>query len=124
ILMELITWRKGQYTCLPDAKTPRDMVPLDLSAQAIIMSALHRPETSAIWDDKGPELTDFYRTFSEGDNLRGVKLSPLERRIMNVLHDPLSVREIIQNLDQPEREIRMSLFAMEMSGILERCRVE
>lgn len=123
ILAELITWRKGQYTCLPDANTPRDMVPLDLSAQAILMSTLHKPETAAVWDDKCPEMTDYYRTFSRGDNLRGVKLSPMERRIMNLLHEPLSVNEVVQNLDQPAREIRLSLFAMEMSGILERCRV-
>ncbi|MCD4654982.1 DUF4388 domain-containing protein [bacterium] len=124
IVTELLTWQKGDYQCTPDATVPKNIVPLDLSAPAILMSAFHQSAISAKWLDQCAAKTDYYRKFNRGDNLRGVKLTTMERRIINVLHEPLSVKEIIQQVDDSEDEILLSLLAMELSGSIERCSIK
>lgn len=121
ILLDLLVWNKGDYQCYPDEKPTTDSVPLDLAAPAVLIHALHQPDIAKIWTEHCAENTDYYRKFKQSSNLRGVKLSTLERRIINVLHDPVSVGAIIQQIDHAETEIKTSLLAMEMSGIIERC---
>lgn len=121
ILSELLTWRSGQFQCFPNNTPPRDTVPLDLSAQSIIMNAMHDDKILSVWSDQRPSDMDYYRQLANAESLRGVKLTALERRIINVIHEPVRVDMILRQIDHPEKDILLSLVSMEMSGIIERC---
>ncbi|MBN1880458.1 DUF4388 domain-containing protein [bacterium] len=123
ILSELLTWRTGHYQCFPDNTPHRDTVPLDLSAQNVIMNSMHDEKILNVWSDQRPGDMEYYRQLAPADSLRGVKLSALERRIINVIHEPVRVDVILRQIDHPERDILLSLISMEMSGIIERCSV-
>jgi len=124
IVADLLLWREGEYHCLPDAKTPAGMVPLDLSAPAIIMTAFQKSTFSSKWFDQCAHESDFYRKLNRADNLRGIRLTTLERRIINILQEPVSVENIVKQVPNPNGDILISLLALEFSGTIERCSVK
>ncbi len=87
------------------------------------MNGLHDEKIHTVWADQRPGDMEYYRQLANPETLRGVKLSALERRIINVIHEPVRVDMILRQIDQPEKDILQSLISMEMSGILERCSV-
>jgi hypothetical protein len=120
ILFNLLTWRRGTYACTPNGTPPRDTAPLDLSAQGIIVDAMHKETISTVWHDKFPNLYVYYRKAPQSDHLKGVSLTPLERRISSIVTDPHQVESIVRLLDYPEKEVLLSLFTLEVTGIIER----
>lgn len=120
ILFDLLTWRKGIYTCTMDSAPPRDTAPLDLSAQGIIVDAMHNDLISSVWYDKLPNLYVYYRKSPQSEILKGISLTPLERRISSIVNDPHQVESIVKLLDYPEKDVLLSLFTLEMTGIIER----
>ncbi|MGB3974952.1 MAG: DUF4388 domain-containing protein [bacterium] len=119
-LFDLLTWREGSYSCLPGVAPDRDSVPLDVSAQELVLSALHTAAISSCWLDQLPAKTVFYGKKPLSEQAKGVSLTPLERRISNTLSEPFQVSTIFRMLDYPENDILLSLFTLEMADIIKR----
>lgn len=119
-LFDLLTWREGSYSCLPGSTPDRDSVPLDLSAQGLILDAMHTVDFSNNWLDYLPDSTVFYGKKPMSEQVKGVSLTPLERRITSMFSEPYQVSAIFHMLDYPEKDILLSLFTLEMADIIKR----
>ncbi len=120
IVQELFLWTDGTYLFTENTKAPQDIVPMNISPAAVVMSALRELQDWKHLKSRLPIDGDRVQLAEEGKNYTGLNLSPLELRILNVLQDPLPVGEVIRRVAQETESIRHSLFAMEISGILMR----
>jgi DNA-binding response OmpR family regulator len=121
IVTDLLDWTSGSYQLNPDKTPPNDTPPLELSAQSIVINAMHSSDISNLRQNQIPESTYCYRLAGNMENLKGITLTGLERRIINVVADAVKVDKIAQLIDLPEPDILYGIVSLEMAGVIERC---
>lgn len=121
LIDDILTWNSGTFRFLYDKNPPRDMVPLDLTPAALVMTGLRKLDK---WDHIErflPLDSDVMRLPERGGpRSSGLNLSHFELRILNVLTDPLAVSEILRRVGLDPMQIRQSLYAMECAGLVSR----
>jgi CheY-like chemotaxis protein len=121
IVRELFSWTSGSYKLIPDVPPPKDVVPMDLSPEVIIMNGLRELKS---WDHLKSRLPHPDDRIAKNKTTRineaGLKLTPLELRILNILAEPLPVQEILRRIGTEDEKVLNSLYSMEITGLVTR----
>ncbi|MBN1551094.1 response regulator [bacterium] len=119
ILVDIFNWFDGTFALHEKESPPRDAIPMDVSAEAVIVRGLHQLKNWEYFEDKLPKDGELVKLADQSRKSKmGLNLSSLELRIMNVLTEPLPVEEIIRRVTGNEEYVRQSLFAMEVIGLI------
>jgi hypothetical protein len=121
IIKELFSWQDGTFQFREDSQVPREMVPMDISPPAIVLSALRELTSWNHLDNLLPPDGALIRPPEKSRiEIAGLNLSPLELRILNLLVEPFPVEEIIRRVNADPVQTRRTLYSMEITGLIVR----
>ena len=121
LIDDILAWQAGTFDFRTDRQPPKDMVPLDLTPAAMIMTGLRKLQQWNHIERFLPADNDVMRLPERTANRQsGLNLSHIELRILNVLTDPLTMTEIVRRIGIDPVQIRQSIYAMECAGLVAR----
>ncbi len=121
LIDDVLTWQTGTFGFRMEKQPPKDMVPLDLTPAAMIMTGLRKLQQWKHLERFLPADNDVMKLPTRTANRQsGLNLSHIELRILNVLTDPLMMTEIIRRIGIDPLQIRQSIYAMECAGLVTR----
>ncbi|MBN1356738.1 DUF4388 domain-containing protein [bacterium] len=121
MIEDLFKWKEGSYTLTPDINPSKTAVPVDLSPEAAIINGLRKLEDWSNYTQRLPKPDDRIKINRDAKiNQSGLKLSPTELRILNILAEPLPANEVSSRVGADADQILHSLYAMEIIGLIQR----
>jgi len=121
IIYSVFNWTVGSYEFYEVGKTISEDLKLDLSTASIILEGVRRISDIDVIE-RG--LGDLNRLVGPSTNpllrLQTLSLRPLERQIIDVIREPLSLIKLLVKVKSPAETVLRSLYGLLSAGVLER----
>jgi len=123
IVYELFTWEDGTFLFEQDILPTRDRITIPLNLDNVILEGSRRIQEAGRLQDELPDLATVALKITDKP-LRDVKLTQDDWRVISHIHPRNSVKQIAQNNNMDEFQIRKIVYGMMQAGIVELIRPE
>ena len=123
IVYDLFTWEDGTFLFEQDILPTRDRITIPLNLDNVILEGSRRIQEAGRLQDELPDLATVALKITDKP-LRDVKLTQDDWRVISHIHPRNSVKQIAQNNNMDEFQIRKIVYGMMQAGIVELIRPE
>lgn len=123
IVYDLFTWNDGTFNFEQDILPAKDRITIPLNLDNVILEGSRRIQEADKLQDELPDLTTIALKITDKP-LRDVKLTQDDWRVISHIHPRNSVKQIAQNNNMDEFQIRKIVYGMLQAGIVEIIRPE
>ena len=123
IVYDLFTWTKGTFLFEQDVLPSKDRITVPLNLDNVILEGSRRIQEAGRLQDELPDLSTIALKITDKP-LRDVKLTQDDWRVISHIHPRNSVKQIAQNNNMDEFQIRKIVYGMMQAGIVEVIRPE
>lgn len=123
IVYNLFTWHDGTFIFEQDILPTRDRITVPLNLDNVILEGSRRIQEADRLQDELPDLATIALKITDKP-LRDVKLTQDDWRVISHIHPRNSVKQIAQNNNMDEFQIRKIVYGMMQAGIVEIIRPE
>src|SRR5262245_10649390 len=123
IVYDLFTWTDGNFYFEQDALPAKDRITVPLNLDNVILEGSRRIQEAGRLQDELPDLSTIALKITDKP-LRDVKLTQDDWRVISHIHPRNSVKQIAQNNNMDEFQIRKIVYGMLQAGIVEIIRPE
>ena len=123
IVYDLFTWNEGTFHFDQDVLPTKDRITVPLNLDNVILEGSRRIQEADRLQDELPDLTTIALKITDKP-LRDVKLTQDDWRVISHIHPRNSVKQIAQNNNMDEFQIRKIVYGMLQAGIVELIRPE
>lgn len=123
IVYDLFTWNDGNFYFEQDALPAKDRITVPLNLDNVILEGSRRIQEAGRLQDELPDLSTIALKITDKP-LRDVKLTQDDWRVISHIHPRNSVKQIAQNNNMDEFQIRKIVYGMLQAGIVEIIRPE
>jgi len=123
IVYDLFTWSDGSFFFEQDALPAKDRITVPLNLDNVILEGSRRIQEAGRLQDELPDLSTIALKITDKP-LRDVKLTQDDWRVISHIHPRNSVKQIAQNNNMDEFQIRKIVYGMLQAGIVEIIRPE
>ncbi len=123
IVYDLFTWIDGTFHFEQDVLPTKDRITVPLNLDNVILEGSRRIQEADRLQDELPDLTTIALKITDKP-LRDVKLTQDDWRVISHIHPRNSVKQIAQNNNMDEFQIRKIVYGMLQAGIVELTRPE
>jgi hypothetical protein len=120
ILNRLLGWVEGIFSFDPEKIPPEDKITVRVNLENIILEGSRQLQERAILEDEIPSL-DMALRFTErpGVDIRQLKLSPVEWKVISFVNPKNTIRQIAQATHLSELEMRRVIYSFLQAGLVE-----
>jgi hypothetical protein len=118
IVYDLFAWTEGEFYFEQDALPANDRITLPLNLDNVILEGSRRIQEYDRLRDELPDLTIVALKITDKP-LRDVKLTQDDWRVISHIHPRNSVKQIAQNNNMDEVQIRKIVYGMLQAGLVE-----
>jgi hypothetical protein len=118
IVYDLFSWTEGEFYFEQDALPTNDRITLPLNLDNVILEGSRRIQEYDRLRDELPDLTTIALKITDKP-LRDVKLNQDDWRVISHIHPRNSVKQIAQNNNMDEVQIRKIVYGMLQAGLVE-----
>ena len=123
IVYDLFAWEDGTFLFEQDILPTRDRITIPLNLDNVILEGSRRIQEAGRLQDELPDLATVALKITDKP-LRDVKLTQDDWRVISHIHPRNSVKQIAQNNNMDEFQIRKIVYGMMQAGIVELIRPE
>ena len=123
IVYDLFTWNDGTFLFEQDILPAKDRITVPLNLDNVILEGSRRIQEAVVLQDELPDLSTIALKITDKP-LRDVKLTQDDWRVISHIHPRNSVKQIAQNNNMDEFQIRKIVYGMLQAGIVELIRPE
>lgn len=123
IVYDLFTWHDGDFFFDQDSESPSGRITMPLNLDNVILEGSRRIQELDKLQDELPDLSTIALKITDKP-LRGVKLTQDDWRVISHIHPRNSVKQIAQNNNMDEFQIRKIVYGMMQAGLVEIIRPE
>jgi hypothetical protein len=123
IVYDLFTWTKGTFVFEQDVLPTKDRITVPLNLDNVILEGSRRIQQAEILQKELPDLATTALKITDKP-LRDVKLTQDDWRVISHIHPRNSIKQIAQNNNMDEFQIRKIVYGMLQAGIVELIRPE
>lgn len=123
IVYDLFTWDNGTFVFEQDLLPTKDRITVPLNLDNVILEGSRRIQEAGRLQDELPDLSTIALKITDKP-LRDVKLTQDDWRVISHIHPRNSVKQIAQNNNMDEFQIRKIVYGMMQAGIVELIRPE
>ena len=123
IVYDLFSWNDGTFVFDQDILPARDRITVPLNLDNVILEGSRRIQEADRLQDELPDLATIALKITDKP-LRDVKLTQDDWRVISHIHPRNSVKQIAQNNNMDEFQIRRIVYGMIQAGIVEVIRPE
>jgi hypothetical protein len=123
IVYDLFTWTKGTFIFEQDVLPTKDRITVPLNLDNVILDGSRRIQQAEILQKELPDLATTALKITDKP-LRDVKLTQDDWRVISHIHPRNSIKQIAQNNNMDEFQIRKIVYGMLQAGIVELIRPE
>ncbi len=123
IVYDLFTWADGTFTFEQNLLPAKDRITVPLNLDNVILEGSRRIQEADRLQDELPDLSTIALKITDKP-LRDVKLTQDDWRVISHIHPRNSVKQIAQNNNMDEFQIRKIVYGMMQAGIVEVIRPE
>ena len=123
IVYDLFSWNNGGFLFEQDVLPAKDRITVPLNLDNVILEGSRRIQEADRLQDELPDLTSIALKITDKP-LRDVKLTQDDWRVISHIHPRNSVKQIAQNNNMDEFQIRKIVYGMLQAGIVEIVRPE
>jgi len=123
IVYDLFTWTDGDFFFEQDSLPAKDRITVPLNLDNVILEGSRRIQEAGRLQDELPDLSTIALKITDKP-LRDVKLTQDDWRVISHIHPRNSVKQIAQNNNMDEFQIRKIVYGMLQAGIVEIIRPE
>lgn len=123
IVYDLFTWDEGNFYFEQDALPKSDRITIPLNLDNVILEGSRRIEKFNELKEELPDLATIALKITDKP-LRDVKLTQDDWRVISHIHPRNSVKQIAQNNNMDEFQIRKIVYGMLQAGLVEIIRPE
>jgi hypothetical protein len=118
IVYDLFTWSDGNFFFEQDVLTPNDRITVPLNLDNVILEGSRRIQELDKLQDELPDLAKISLKITDKP-LRDVKLTQDDWRVISHIHPRNTVKQIAQNNNMDEFQIRKIVYGMLQAGLVE-----
>lgn len=118
IVYDLFTWGEGEFFFEQDVLTPNDRITVPLNLDNVILEGSRRIQEFDRLQDELPDLGKIALKITDKP-LRDVKLTQDDWRVISHIHPRNTVKQIAQNNNMDEFQIRKIVYGMLQAGLVE-----
>ncbi len=118
IVYDLFTWVEGEFLFEQEAAPASDRITVPLNLDNVILEGSRRIEQFKILEQELPDLGKIALKITDKP-LRDVKLTQDDWRVISHIHPRNSVKQIAQNNNMDEFQIRRIVYGMLQAGLVE-----
>ena len=118
IVYDLFTWSEGNFYFEQDVLTPKDRITVPLNLDNVILEGSRRIQELDKLQDELPDLGKIALKITDKP-LRDVKLTQDDWRVISHIHPRNTVKQIAQNNNMDEFQIRKIVYGMLQAGLVE-----
>jgi hypothetical protein len=123
IVYDLFTWNDGTFLFEQDFLPTKDRITVPLNLDNVILEGSRRIQEADRLQDELPDLTSIALKITDKP-LRDVRLTQDDWRVISHIHPRNSVKQIAQNNNMDEFQIRKIVYGILQAGIVELTRPE
>jgi hypothetical protein len=123
IVYDLFTWNDGTFLFEQNSLPTKDKITVPLNLDNVILEGSRRIQEADKLQDELPDLATIALKITDKP-LRDVKLTQDDWRVISHIHPRNSVKQIAQNNNMDEFQIRKIVYGMLQAGIVEIIRPE
>ena len=123
IVYDLFTWNEGTFIFEQDSLPANDRITVPLNLDNVILEGSRRIQELGRLQDELPDLGTIALKITDKP-LRDVKLTQDDWRVISHIHPRNSVKQIAQNNNMDEFQIRKIVYGMLQAGLVEVIRPE
>jgi hypothetical protein len=123
IVYDLFTWTRGTFVFEQDVLPTKDRITVPLNLDNVILEGSRRIQQAEILQKELPDLATTALKITDKP-LRDVKLTQDDWRVISHIHPRNSIKQIAQNNNMDEFQIRKIVYGMLQAGIVELIRPE
>lgn len=123
IVYSLFSWNQGDFYFEQDTLPSSNRITMPLNLDNVILEGSRRIKESDRLQDELPDLSKIALKITDKP-LRGVKLTQDDWRVISHIHPRNSVKQIAQNNNMDEFQIRKIVYGMLQAGLVEIIRPE
>ncbi len=123
IVYDLFSWGQGDFYFEQNTLPSSDRITMPLNLDNVILEGSRRIQESDKLQDELPDLSKIALKITDKP-LRGVKLTQDDWRVISHIHPRNSVKQIAQNNNMDEFQIRKIVYGMLQAGLVEITRPE
>lgn len=123
IVYDLFTWSDGSFIFEQNMLPTKDRITVPLNLDNVILEGSRRIQEADRLQDELPDLSTIALKITDKP-LRDVKLTQDDWRVISHIHPRNSVKQIAQNNNMDEFQIRRIVYGMMQAGIVEVIRPE
>jgi len=123
IVYDLFTWEDGTFLFEQNGLPSKDRITVPLNLDNVILDGTRRLQKNKELQDELPDLNVIALKITDKP-LRDVKLTQDDWRVISHIHPRNSVKQIAQNNNMDEFQIRRIVYGMLQAGIVEVIRPE
>lgn len=118
IVYDLFTWQEGEFLFEQDSLPTNDRITVPLNLDNVILEGSRRIQEFDRLQDELPDLGRIALKITDKP-LRDVKLTQDDWRVISHIHPRNSVKQIAQNNNMDEFQIRKIVYGMLQAGLVE-----
>ena len=118
IVYDLFTWGEGQFFFEQDVQMGSDRITVPLNLDNVILEGSRRIQEYDRLQDELPDLSKIALKITDKP-LRDVKLTQDDWRVISHIHPRNTVKQIAQNNNMDEFQIRKIVYGMLQAGLVE-----
>jgi hypothetical protein len=118
IVYDLFTWENGSFDFEQDVLTGNDRITIPLNLDNVILEGSRRIQELDKLQDELPDLGQIALKITDKP-LRDVKLTQDDWRVISHIHPRNNVKQIAQNNNMDEFQIRKIVYGMLQAGLVE-----
>ena len=123
IVYDLFTWHDGTFVFEQNLLPTKDRITVPLNLDNVILEGSRRIQEADRLQDELPDLSTIALKITDKP-LRDVKLTQDDWRVISHIHPRNTVKQIAQNNNMDEFQIRKIVYGMLQAGIVETIRPE
>jgi len=123
IVYDLFTWNEGSFIFEQNMLPTKDRITVPLNLDNVILEGSRRIQEADRLQDELPDLSTIALKITDKP-LRDVKLTQDDWRVISHIHPRNTVKQIAQNNNMDEFQIRKIVYGMLQAGIVEIIRPE
>jgi len=118
IVYDLFTWEEGEFYFEQDSLPANDSITIPLNLDNVILEGSRRIEQNKELEQELPDLSTIALKITDKP-LRDVKLTQDDWRVISHIHPRNSVKQIAQNNNMDEYQIRKIVYGMLQAGLVQ-----
>ena len=118
IVYDLFTWDEGDFYFEQDSLPANDRITIPLNLDNVILEGSRRIEQNKELEQELPDLSTIALKITDKP-LRDVKLTQDDWRVISHIHPRNSVKQIAQNNNMDEYQIRKIVYGMLQAGLVQ-----